>query len=238
MNTQIRTRHLPHWDVPGSTYFITSCLAGSIPAKGLLDIVKYRNELARSERPQETPAPEWEYLREKMAFARTELWLDSSPAVRHLADSQLAQVVVDSIFHFAGERYELLAYVVMPSHFHWVFRPTEEWVTSLGRTVAKRPPRERIMHTLKTHTGLECNKLLSRRGMFWQDESYDHCVRDEAELFRIIEYVENNPVKAGFVRDPDGWEFSSSRLRTQFGIQYGERIPKIILAQAAPLSQV
>ena len=63
----------------------------------------------------------------------------------------------------------------------------------------KRSPRERVMHTLKTHTALECNWLLSLRGTFWQDESYDHCVRDEEELYRIINYVEQNPVKAGLV---------------------------------------
>jgi hypothetical protein len=34
--------------------------------------------------------------------------------------------------------------------------------------------------------------------MFWQAESYDHRVRDEREHLRIVAYIENNPVKAGF----------------------------------------
>ena len=38
MNEIFRRRHLPHWDVPGATYFVTACLADSIPAQGLLSI--------------------------------------------------------------------------------------------------------------------------------------------------------------------------------------------------------
>jgi len=32
---------------------------------------------------------------------------------------------------------------------------------------------------------------------FWQKESYDHWVRNQAEFLRIKAYIENNPVKAG-----------------------------------------
>jgi putative transposase len=206
MKTIIRHRHLPHWDVPGATYFITSCL-GRDPPVGV-------------------SAADWELQREKLIFARTDHWLDSESAVRHLADSQLARIVIASMFHFAEEKYDLLAYVVMPSHFHWVFQPLDAWAASLGSSVQQRPPRERVMHGLKSFTGRECNQLLDQEGTFWQDESYDHYVRDQEELHRIIRYVEQNPVKAGLVEDVDGWEFSSSRLRTRFGIQYGESIQK------------
>ena len=40
----IRRRQLPHWDMPGAPYFVTTCLEGSIPARGLLEIVRYRDE--------------------------------------------------------------------------------------------------------------------------------------------------------------------------------------------------
>ena len=101
----------------------------------------------------------------------------------------------------------------MPSHFHWVFREQPEWVASLGAGVKKRSPRERIMHTLKLRTALECNKLLGIGGTFWQDESYDHCVRDDDELARIVEYIEMNPVRAGLVTSPEMWAYSSARER-------------------------
>ncbi len=56
--------------------------------------------------------------------------------------------------------------------------------------------------------------MLGRSGRFWQDESYDHWVRDDEELERIVDYIAANPVKADLVAEPhqrffcsaqDGW---------------------------------
>ena len=41
------------------------------------------------------------------------------------------------------------------------------------------------MQSVKTYTGYCCNGQLGREGAFWQEESYDHCVRDADELERI-----------------------------------------------------
>jgi REP element-mobilizing transposase RayT len=144
------------------------------------------------------------------------------PAVRHLEDARLANEVRESLYHFAGERYEIYAYVIMPSHFHWAFRSREEWVESLGSDGGSRRPREKIMHSVKLHSARECNRILETRGTFWQDESYDHCVLDADELLRIIEYVEMNPVKAGYVDSPEQWQFSSARDRLDSGVCHGD----------------
>jgi putative DNA methylase len=60
-------------------------------------------------------------------------------------------------------------------------------------------PLSTIMHSLKSYTAHEANKLLARTGSFWQHESYDHWVRDEDELERIVAYINANPVKAGLI---------------------------------------
>ena len=133
--------------------------------------------------------------------------------MRHFEDCHLAAVVRDAIYHFAGERYDVYAYVIMPSHFHWIFRPKEDWTETLNLHHEERGPREIIMHSIKLYTARECNRILGRQGRFWQAESYDHCVRDEAELLRIIEYVEMNPVKADSTVSPEEWLFSSAKDR-------------------------
>jgi putative transposase len=53
------------------------------------------------------------------------------------------------------------------------------------------------MHSLKSYTAHQANKLLARTGPFWQHESYDHWVRDEDELERIVAYINANSIKAG-----------------------------------------
>ena len=42
---RVRWRRLPHWDLPGATYFVTSCLDGSLPAQGKLHLDRLRTAL-------------------------------------------------------------------------------------------------------------------------------------------------------------------------------------------------
>jgi type I restriction enzyme R subunit len=202
-----RRRHLPHWDVPGATYFVTTCLDGSIPAIGLQAVEEYRRQLESQPRPQAMSEEEWEHRRRKLVFAKLDELLDHEPAIRHCERPEIASIIRDSIYHFADVRYRLLAYVIMPSHLHWVFRPIPKWCATLptGRT-----PREVVMHSLKSYTANKCNDVLRQSGGFWLDESYDHWVRDDDELSRIITYVENNPVKAKLVDEAAEFVFSSA----------------------------
>jgi hypothetical protein len=85
--------------------------------------------------------------------------------------------------------------------------------------LAGSSPRERIMHSVKRHSANECHRLMLQQGTFWQDESYDHCVRDDAELERINAYVERNPVKPGLATSPELWPFSSAWLLNQPELQ-------------------
>ena len=53
--------------------------------------------------------------------------------------------------------------------------------------------------------------MLGRSGAFWQHENYDHVVRDEAELNRIVAYVLDNPVRAGLAQSREEWKWSYSQ---------------------------
>jgi putative transposase len=217
-----RRRNLPHWDVPGATYFVTSCLAGSLPAAGLAELRRYQDELDRRPRPEGLTDDEWERRRQKLVFARRDEWLDRQPAVCHLANPSLATLIQTSLMHFAEVRCDVFAFVVMPSHFHWVFRPTDEYSRQLGTG----QPRARLMQSVKTFTARECNKRLGRSGTFWQDESYDHWIRDLDELERVIRYVEYNPVKAGMCQRPEDWAWSSASWRIRMGVPRGQPLPR------------
>ena len=111
-----------------------------------------------------------------------------------------AQLVVDSIRR--GEQldhYELYAFVVMANHVHVLIHPHVD--------------PSRLLKSLKGATAREANKLLGRtREPFWQKESYDHWVRDHAEFERIKVYIENNPVKAGLVKAPEQYPWSSASV--------------------------
>jgi len=129
--------------------------------------------------------------------------------------------VVKALYYFAGQRYDLLAFVVMPSHIHWVFQPLEQWVAGLKPGRRERTPREHIVHSVNRHTAAECNTIRGAQGVFWQHESYDHWIRDAEELERIILYIEGNPVKAGLVQTPQEWPYSSAFDRARAGLEFG-----------------
>ena len=114
-----------------------------------------------------------------------------------IKNPKLAEVVEEALWFGYGKRYILDAYVVMSDHVHLLLTPLFDWNLS------------KILQGIKGYTSREINKLLSRKGSFWQDESFDHLVRHEAGWLDKFDYIHNNPVKAGLVDIPEDYEFSS-----------------------------
>jgi REP element-mobilizing transposase RayT len=116
-----------------------------------------------------------------------------------LKDERIAQCVADAL-HF-GERtlslYSLRSWVLMPNHVHILIEP--------------KAPLPRITRSIKTFTARKANEILWRTGEpFWQDESFDHWVRDRREFEKIVIYIEYNPVAAGLVKRAEDWRWSSA----------------------------
>ena len=206
-----RRRQLPHWDVEGKPFFLTACLAGSLSSAGLRKIRRYRSELDDRRRPNELSHNQWELKKDKLVFKLVDQLLDHQSPVRHLEDQRQAEVVCNALLHFAGTRYTLLAFVVMPSHYHWLFLPLENWISSISEEACRtRTPRERISQSIQSFTAKECNRIRGTSGTYWQGETFDHWVRNDGELARIIQYIEQNPVAAGLVADSADYPWSSA----------------------------
>jgi len=208
MDSVFRRRRLPHLDVAGGTYFVTAALAGSGPARGLARKTHARGLIDAASRSGNRPARDASaaWLPERRAaWERT---LDAEPLVRWLARPDLAEIVQRVILHAAGTRYDLLAHVVMPSHIHLLLRPRED---SQGRPTASGAitPRQRILHSIRGYSARACNRVLGRSGTFWQRESHDRWLRNDADVGRAVDYVILNPVMAGLCDRPEDWPFSS-----------------------------
>ena len=116
-----------------------------------------------------------------------------------LQESSIANVVTGALLHGESQRqfYLLQAWVIMPNHVHIVLQPNVSLPV--------------ITRWLKGSTARRANQILGRTGeAFWQDESFDHQVRNEAELNWIVRYVEQNPVSAGLVAQAGDWPWSSA----------------------------
>ena len=92
---------------------------------------------------------------------------------------------------------DMHSYAVMANHVHVLVTP----VAPLAKTT----------RLVKGSTARQANLLLGLTGnYFWQDESFDHWVRNPAEWQKIRSYIERNPVAAGLVARPEDWPWSSA----------------------------
>lgn len=221
---------LPHFHPPGATLFVTFRLADTIP-RSVLQMYHAQKDWWQGEtrriRGLKLPddAPEMAaHERRLLEFRRQ--WFAKFEDILHKAETgptwlraePLAKLVVDALHFRDGQVYRLDAYCVMSNHVHAVFAPflTAEELREILlpeglRFISEHPPLDRIMQSLKGYTAWQCNRALARKGVFWQQESYDHVVRDDAEFDRIVKYVLQNPVKAGLVKDWQEWPWNYRR---------------------------
>jgi len=124
-----------------------------------------------------------------------ECWLHR-PAIAALAENALR--------FFDGQRYGLGAWVIMPNHLHAL---VDVWDAPLSE----------LMKSWKSFIAREANKIIGRRGEFWEREYLDMLIEDETHRQTAVRYIENNPAKAGLIREAKTWLWSSARFRDEFG---------------------
>ena len=132
---------------------------------------------------------------------RTDAVLDAGYGTRLLADPRCAQIVVEALHHFDGERYCLVAWCVMPTHVHVVVEP--QFDHALGA----------IVKSWKSYSAVQINRTVGRAGSVWAADYFDRFMRDDDQLSTTFAYVEDNPVVAGLATTAAEWPFSSARER-------------------------
>jgi len=176
--------NLPHWTRDGATYAVTFRLADSLSQEALRELEADRAYLL-SKKDSGTPLTAAEEVEWQRKFsAKMDAFLDAGQGSCSLARPEIAEIVKGALQHFQGERYDLLAWCVMPNHVHALLKPRGDFELSS------------ILHSWKSFTAKEANRILGSTGDFWLSESYDRLVRDEAELEHHLEYILNNPGKA------------------------------------------
>ena len=180
-------RHLPHWRQDGATYFVTFRLADSIPQEQLRALKRWRATWERSH-AERNSEKEWkEFARE--ITGRTEAWLDEGYGECVFRNRALAAEMSKSLLHFQDTRCLTSCFTVLPNHVHAVMKP-------LGNFEL-----EAILESVKRFVSRKVNALLGRSGILWEQESHDRIIRDEEHLFRVVQYIGRNPVKASLPRE-------------------------------------
>lgn len=184
---RIRNRgRLPHWEKIGVACFVTFRLYDSVP-KAIADAYRFEREnIIKTAKQLNRPLTDTEQERLMLLYSeKIEGYLDRGAGHCFLKQHPIAQLVQNSLEYFNGKRYQLYAQCIMPNHVHVVFQLFEGYLL------------EKVLHSWKSYTATKTNELLHRSGIFWQKEYYDHLIRNELEFKRIVNYVLENPTKAG-----------------------------------------
>ena len=177
--------YLPHFDGGSIGQFITLHLADSLPAH---IVERWKRELEAE--PDE--------IREIELNDRIEKYLDEGYGECYLKREDVAALVQDSLLFFDGRRYKLISWVIMPNHIHFLLAPLNAHSLS------------DILHSIKSYTANEANKVIGRAGQFWHEDYFDRFIRSEEHYWHTVNYIHNNPVKAGLCRSAKDWKFSSA----------------------------
>ena len=208
-------RKLPHWQPQNAIFFITFRLAHSLPQPILQEL---RAEQERQRRIicaqfSAEAQPEELYRLAKKSFGAYDAWLDKclEESPRWLAQEPIAQIVMQELHRLDTERYDLIAFCIMPNHGHLLMDTTGFNQVSAAAGTTHTYPLADTLRLLKGRTARYCNQALERAGDFWHSESYDHVVRDEQELERVFFYILNNPVKAQLVSEWESWPYTYAK---------------------------
>jgi putative transposase len=182
-------RHLPHLHPSEGIFFITYRLADSMPAE-------ISRALAEEFRHENSAMPI--VFGKQTYFMTFDEFLDTYDTPKnYLSTPEIALISMEAIHFLAKKHYQLICFCIMPNHVHLLIKLKEG-----------APDLSDIMHSLKRFTARKSNLFLKGKGAFWTHESYDRLVRNERELRNVINYILNNPVKAGLTDKWNNWPYT------------------------------
>ncbi len=114
--------------------------------------------------------------------------------------NEACELIFKHCLHDHNAKYLLHAAVVMPDHVHLLLRPLVDasgWPFSLPS----------ILKSLKGSSARTVNRFMGTEGPVWQDESFDHVLRNDESMREKMEYIWQNPVRKRLVTKPEDYEW-------------------------------
>ena len=163
-------------------------------------------------------------LRGRERLTEESIFFVTTSIIKHanvFTQDKYCDILVRNILHYQ-KRYcfIILAYVIMPSHFHWIvivdkYKGT---ISEIMRDIKKFSAWDIMGHLEKDKKTEILNLFLAEgkqhenhKRKFWQKRFHDEVVRNEKMFWAKRKYIHNNPVKAGLAVKPEHYKYSSAR---------------------------
>ena len=135
-----------------------------------------------------------------------EYWLDKGLGCCALANREMAQIVQEAFLHHDGDKYDLLAWSIMPNHVHVLIKAKSDlskiiqsWKSFTGKWA--------LANNKKFNLGIDKDAT-----QFWMPEYWDRFIRDEGHFNNTVRYILNNPSKANLPKDNIAYLFRGCHL--------------------------
>ena len=135
----------------------------------------------------------------------------------------------DALLYFDGNRYDLVCWCIMPNHVHVMIsvrynlsKIVQSWKSFTGRRAWEflddewLPGSEELQllrkkEVLRPGVRSSQRSQSSQKHKFWMDDYWDRYIRNTEHFSNVVDYIHNNPVKAGLCERAEDWEWSSAR---------------------------
>ena len=164
------------------------------------------------------PRHKRKYFKDNSYFITTPVY----KFIKLFKEKKYVNILLENIeFYRTKYRFKLIAYVIMPEHFHWLIYPAQDDVERVSDIMADF----KKFTSRKLRKLMEEDKKIGRLKLFkpenfkkknwkykiWQDGYDDLGVYSPKVLKTKIDYIHNNPVRKGLVERPEDYLYSSAR---------------------------
>ncbi len=140
--------------------------------------------------------------------------------IKIFTEDSYCNLLIKNIKHYQHKyKFEILAYVIMPTHFHWIIVTNSKngTISDIMRDIKKYSAWD-IMENLEKEKSSfmktfrdEGAKFKNQRRKLWMPRFDDEVIRNEKMFWTKLHYIHKNPVKANLVRLPEQYKYSSAR---------------------------
>ena len=131
---------------------------------------------------------------------------------------ELTKIVLESWGFLQRERgIVILAWVIMENHLHWIgagpqlSRRVGEFKSFTATSILKQMATFGMKTMLQELTYYKLRHKVDQDHQLWQEGSHPQIIESDEVMWQKIEYIHNNPLRRGYVDEPDHWRFSSAR---------------------------
>jgi putative transposase len=114
-------------------------------------------------------------------------------------------------FHYAKNKFpfQINGLVILPDHLHCILQLPEK-----DDDFSKR------INMIKRYFSIGMKAPINHRREknIWQKRFWEHCIRDDNDYKKCLDYIYYNPVKHGYVKAPHEWAFSTFKRDVAKGI--------------------